>query len=549
MRTAFPALALLVAVTVGGGTALAEKAKAKENAKIYNRAGEQGQVVIKVKEGQVMRIDRKEGRWYKVRVAGRTGWIMRTKVELLTDGDEMVRNTRRRPFVDGRSTKRGFGGGTGPDDRVGADAVGSGGDDEPKTVSKGRGGGDDDDEEDDDEVKKPPKKPAAKPAASKPAPKGKGGDDDEEEGGDDGDTDGDEPKSTGGDDDEGGEVKDDRPRAKVKKKVVAYNEADEESGESFNPTPSTVLHLTGKKKGKFVEVETEDGDIGYVLGSDLEGGSGGGGGGGGRGGGEPEDDGETGPKVKGQIDVRGRLGVTIIQQGLRTVGGAAIDDRPDNYNLSTSAVTVALGGAYLRPYKKAYVVGGELAIDIAKAVPGIKVDAMNTTGITVYNVNARAMFGKDFKRKSGMTVFGRLGFRYYSYQIGNVEDLAKNTAKLPSEIVRAPTLGASLAIPKLTDKIGLRFSLDAVLFAANMVQTEGLEDGDAAKVKGVLGGIGFTYRWKPSMDINATYDLNLMKYDFGKPIATSMRGHAMDATSITRSDVFHGVTVGVAKAF
>lgn len=512
-------LALLVVLLVGSPGAWAEKAKAKESAKVYNRAGERGKVVVKVKAGQVMRIDRKEGRWYKVRVSGRTGWIPRTKVELLGE-EEFVRNTRRRPFVDGRSTKRGFGGTTGPDDRIGADAVEGGDDDDKGSGKGGNKGGDDDEGGDDDD--------------DEPTPTKGGGDDDDD---DSGDTEGDEPASS---DDEGDEIVDDRPKARVKKKVVAYTEADDESEESFDATPSMVLYPTGNKKGGFIEVETEDGDIGFVVASAIEVS-------------EADDDddddeggGKGGSKAR-QIDVRGRLGVTIIQQGQRSTGAAASTDRPDNYDLSTSAATIALGGAYLRPYKKAYVIGGELAIDIAKAVPGIKVDEMNTTGITVYNINARAMFGKDFKRKSGMIAFGRLGFRYYSYQVGNVGDLTKNTARLPSEIIKTPTIGGALAFPKLTDKIGLRFSVDAVLIGASMQQTKGLEDGQETGVKGLMGGIGFTYRWKPAMDINAAYDLNFMKYNFGAPLASSMRGHMGDSTA--RTDVFHAVTVGVAKAF
>src|SRR5687768_16257050 len=146
------ALLVLVACVLGApGAASAEKAKAKESAKVYSRAGESGKVVLKVKEGQVMRIDRKEGRWYKVRVSGRTGWIPRTKVELLEE-EEFVRNTRRRPFVDGRGTKRGFGGESGPTDRVGADAV------HPDTGGGGGGDGEDDGEDDteDDTEDDPP---------------------------------------------------------------------------------------------------------------------------------------------------------------------------------------------------------------------------------------------------------------------------------------------------------------------------------------------------------------------------------------------------------
>jgi hypothetical protein len=145
--------------------------------------------------------------------------------------------------------------------------------------------------------------------------------------------------------------------------------------------------------------------------------------------------------------------------------------------------------------------------------------------------------------------FGRLGFRYFSYQVSNVGDLTKNTAKLPSEIVKAPTLGGALAIPRLTEKIGLRFSVDAVLIGASMQQTKGLEDGNKTGAKAVIGGIGMTYRWKSSMDFNVAYDLNFMKYDFGVPSTTSMRGHDPMGTSTGRTDVFHAVTLGVAKAF
>ena len=52
-----------------------------------------------------------------------------------------------------------------------------------------------------------------------------------------------------------------------------------------------------------------------------------------------------------------------------------------------------------------------------------------------------------------------------------------------------------------------------------------------------------------AMDINAAYDLNYTKYAFGAPLAGSMRGHTATATDVNRTDVFHGVTVGVAKAF
>jgi hypothetical protein len=100
----------------------------------------------------------------------------------------------------------------------------------------------------------------------------------------------------------------------------------------------------------------------------------------------------------------------------------------------------------------------------------------------------------------------------------------------------------------LTQKIGLRFSLDAMLVGTSLKQTKNLEDGTESNAKGAIAGAGFSYRWKPNMDIQASYDLNYTKYNFGTPLATSMRGH-MGTGDVKRTDIFHGVTVGVAKAF
>src|ERR1041384_6573398 len=114
----------------------AEKVKTNQATKLFSRAGEQSPVVLKLKSGQTMTVLAKDGRWLKVRVSGRTGWAPRSKADS-PDDEEIGRNTRRRPFVDGRGTKRGFGGESGPEDRVGADATGDG--DEPKTKPKSSG--------------------------------------------------------------------------------------------------------------------------------------------------------------------------------------------------------------------------------------------------------------------------------------------------------------------------------------------------------------------------------------------------------------------------
>jgi hypothetical protein len=168
-----------------------------------------------------------------------------------------------------------------------------------------------------------------------------------------------------------------------------------------------------------------------------------------------------------------------------------------------------------------------------------------TTSIGLHNLRLRALGGYDMKKRNGMTLFGRLGFHYQSYQVASVADLTKNTSKLPSEIIKAPALGVGIAIPRLTKKIGLRGSLDAILFSS-VSQTKNLEDGKSPSARGALFEAGMTYHWKKDMDILATYDLTYLSMGFGAPVPTSKRGAAA-ATS--RGDQFHSFTAGIGKAF
>src|SRR5512140_1131327 len=190
----------------------AEKVKTNQSTKLYSRAGEQAPVVLKVKSGQTMTLLAKDGRWLKVRVSGRTGWVPRSKVDLQDGDDEIARNTRRRPFVDGRGTKRGFGGEGGPDDRIGADATGAGGDARSGTADKGDEG--------------EPRSRSAKSHKSddgedeKPSRGGKGGDDDA----------GDDAKEAP------------RPMAHVSERTVITNEPKKNSDESFTAGPKTALY-------------------------------------------------------------------------------------------------------------------------------------------------------------------------------------------------------------------------------------------------------------------------------------------------------------------
>lgn len=534
MRVSVLILLVVAFVVLGARTADAEKVKTNQSTKVYAGPGEQKKVLLKVKSGQNMTLLEQEGRWLKVRVQGRTGYVPRSKVDMADDGG-IARNTRRRPFVDGRSRKRGFGGTGGPEDRVGADAVGS---------------NDEGEEEEDEEEEKPapkkpvkaaakvaveeeeepaPKKPvkkAAKVEEAKPKKAAKSDDEGEEDASDDEDVvDDEEPEE------------DNRPTARVAKRVSVFEEADNESEEKFVARPNDVLYPV-ENKGKWTAVENEEGDFGWVETEYLEMDGGGGGAPGSR-----------------TIAVGARLGLMLIQQGMRTTGSPNLKV-PDNYNIGTSSVTLSLGGVFTMPFKQKYIIGAEATYDYSNTVGGgVTYDPDGAqmpmpavvTGLAIHNINVRGMFGKDFKRKSGMAVFGRLGYRYQSYLVADYSDETKNPAKIPQEVVKAPTLGIAFVMPRLTQKIGLQVALDAILLGASLSQTKGLEDGSAPTLKAVTFNTGVAYKWKPKLDLQATYDLRYMGIDFGPPLVSSTRGHM--GNNVTRVDFFHMVTFGVLRPF
>lgn len=490
---------LVLAAVVGGALAAsparAEKVKTNQSTKLRARAGEHATVVMSIKSGQSMTILNKDGRWLKVRLQGRTGYIPRSTVDL-PDGDEVQRNTRRRPFVDGRTTHRGFGPGEGsPDDRVGADATGGGGG-----------------EEEEDKPKKPPKK-GHHEKEEEPAEEDKPSKDKEESSSEE-------------------ETGDQRATAHVSETTKIRDQPKSSSDVSFKAKPSQTLYVE-ETKGKWTMVSLEEGDIGWVETDKLEisGGDGGG-------------------PHKRMMDVRARVGVTLVSQGLRTTGGS--NTVPDNYNIGSSAATFDLGGTYLYPYSSDLYLGADLSYQYALAIPGVPYKdpttmASNTTSFSIHDLDLKAIGGYDLHNAKGMIVFAHLGFRYQSFLVADVTNFMKNTAKLPSETFKAPLIGGALDIPKLTPTIGLNFHLDLAAIGTSVTQTKNLEDGASPSGKQILLGAMFSYRWKPEYNIIATYDLNYGSYDFGAPMATSMRNHT--GTAVSRTDVFHSITVGLQRPF
>src|SRR3972149_8988312 len=77
------ALGLVCGLALAGlaGTARAESARLNMDAHLRARAGEKAPTVMKLKEGQTVRILGEEGRWLKVSYRGKVGYITRTQVD------------------------------------------------------------------------------------------------------------------------------------------------------------------------------------------------------------------------------------------------------------------------------------------------------------------------------------------------------------------------------------------------------------------------------------------------------------------------------------
>ena len=474
-----------IVLALASSPALAEVVTANQRTEVHQRAGENSRVVITVKAGQAMTVLTTDGRWVKVRVKGRTGFVPRTVIE--GDGeDDIQRNTRRRPFVDGRSKGRTFGG-EGPEDRVGADAT------------DGDGGEDSADDGDDDDAMPARKKPKAKPRDT----------DEDDDGGDDGDASSD--RSTSEDDD-------DRIRVTLTSRVVLRADPNKKAAKILKASPGDRFFLV-EKRGKWSLVETEDGDkSGWVLTRmyDAPG---------------------YGPRTR-SLDVSANLGVTLISQTMELNGGSA--KFPDRYAISTSSLTLALNGELLQPYKDDYWVGGQVTYAGTKALPGLSYMGTNIP-ITLHNINVRGEFGYDFHSKTGMRVIGRLGYHYDAFLVP-----IDNKATLPAEVFRGPSLGAALDLPQLNESFAVRAALDAVVLGTRS-QTTNLEDGASPSTFGLLLGLLGNYRWKRDLLVNASYDLGYYSNSFGLPIATSKRGHT--GTGGSRSDLFHTISVGLKKTF
>lgn len=491
-------------MVLGVSSGWADRVKTTKTTKVMKRPGEQSAVVTRVKAGRTLNVISTEGRWLKVRVNGRTGWIARSSVKEAS-AREVPRNTRRRPFVDGRSTRRGWSGGA-PDDRVGGDAV------------------DEDEAADEDEDEERPRK--AKPAKKAKKAKARSRDRDEDDEDDEDFEDEDVAESDCEDDEDCEEVAAEEPKERVVQVAVAKTKLrSKRSTKGKGPKVKKGAKLVVlEEKGDWFYVADPDGEEGWIQTSEVW---------------------EPGMRKDRAFRVDARLGFERLSQLFASTGQGDLA----NYAVQSAAAAVSLRGDAVFKYGKNYLVGAELRYDLGKATPGIRyqsADAAADIGYMTHDIDARAVGGYDFHHKTGAVAWARLGYHYGMFAVDNVADFTQNLARLPSETLSGFTVGVGVELPRITPEIGGRLAAD-YLVMGKRAQTTGLEDGAVSTASAAWAGLVVTYQWKPDMTLDAAYGYEYAKTVWSGAAPGSMRGHA--AESAARKDVTHGLFVGVAKSF
>ncbi|HEU5059408.1 MAG TPA: SH3 domain-containing protein, partial [Kofleriaceae bacterium] len=491
-------------------------------ADVFAAPGEQSRVVTRVRAGKEMVVLQTKNRWLKVRVNGRTGWITRSNVTTVELAEPAPRAKRRRPFVEGRSTRRGSRG-KGPSDRIGGDAT----DEEID---------DDADDEDDERLARERKKARIKRKKAQAKEMDEEIlDEDEDEALASGERrdDDDDDDARGDDDDE--EDEDEEEKEPEREYVVVkvdsatiYEEASTRSEEIESASEGSKLFVV-ERDGKWIKVEDENGNEGWVKASKVE-------------------DGESGPGYQWEKfakRARANLGYAALTQNFTSNG--AVDP---SYKLSSAAAVLSLGGDVLYDYSSDYLIGGDLGYRLHVASPGIRYSDGETAvniGYKVHQLDLGVRGGKKLSKKSGMAAYGRLGYHYERFGINNVSDFEKNLAYLPSEILQGPTIGAMFEMPKLTEKFAIRASLDYLKFLASRKQTVNLEDGSTSSPSALWFSLGTVYDWKPAWKITGDYQFTYAKTSWSGQVEGSMRPQM--ATEASRKDSMHLLMIGLGRVF
>ena len=576
------ARAIALAVVLLAGDAAAEKVRTTAATKVFKRTGEQSAIVTRVKAGTTLQVIATQGRWLKVRVNGRTGWVTRTSVVSM-DAAVLPRNTRRRPFVDGRSMQR-EDGGDAPGDRVGADTVDGDGDGR-EVVGGADDDGDDDrkadrddarkadrdearrkpdrdvrkadrdvrdvrdvreadrdvrdvrkadrDEDDDVSIKVDDRDDRAARDRRKPDRDRKADRDDDRRKPDRDDDrrkpDRDDDRKADRDDDvrepDGG---DDDAMAPAPMLTVRIARAELYPRPSRNARAVLTLRegdrvvlLEEHRSGAWLRVEVADDDAvsGYIARDAVD-----------------QPGGAAAPAGR-SITASARLGFASIGGTFHSDGAMLAAGPPPDYPFGSTAISLAIAGEATFPIKPRILLGGSVRYLGCLGSPGIAFSG-ESVGFTTHDVDLLAVGGYDLRDARAMTVWARAGFHFARFSV----DLA-NKAKLPVETAFGPMVGAAVRLRRLTPKLGAEASID-LMPTASRNQTKNQGDGQLAATRSLWVQLGGAYAWRRHWRLEAGYQLGYSSSRWAGPSDRHMM-----ATGATRTDLAHVLNLGASRPF
>jgi SH3-like domain-containing protein len=498
VRFGLMAATLVVVELSAAGPASADTVQATRKLRMMERPGDDSRVVDRVPAGREMTVLERRGRWLRVRVGGESGWVTRTAVRSAAGAfagrDPVGSGQARRGFSGNVSPGRGRWSGP-AEDRVGVDAA-EGDDVGGRRLARGE----------------------------RPARDGWG----ERDPWDGDDVRGRDGRGRNGRR-SGAAAEPDEARVRVwVDEAEVYRRPSRGAANAYRVDRGDALYVLATD-GDWVEVENDDGEVGWIRDADVE-----------------AQLPRRYPSLGYAVDVG--LGFATLGSRFRSDGAGPLA----NYQVSSSAASLQVGTQVL------YTGGSETLVVIAdaryrgaRATPGIRYDdgagGVSDIGFTKHELDVGAAIGYRFRREDGLVTVARAGYHLGLFDVHDVELTdTVNLARLPSELLTGFVVGARVGAPRLYRRWGAMVGLDAML-GGSLSQTTGLEDGAAASVSSWWGVGEVNYEWKPELKLLAAYRYVAASAEFAGAAPGSMRGH--NATAATRDDTLHTVTVGLGASF
>ncbi len=515
---------LVAALTLGlAGAAMADEvARLNTSARLLSRPGERAPSIVSLSAGQTVRVIGQEGRWLKVSARGRIGWITRTQVEVAEAPAAARTGTQaaRPRAAEAPKARKGWNGKM-DDEAVGADAA-----------------GDDEDQADDNETPDAIG-PVARhaPATLKPAQAVKK------------------------------VAKAEKKPWKPGEKVTLNGDASvrqrpsKKADELFTAEDGQEVKVVlVDDDGEWVRVQDADGTKGWVEASSIVV----------KGGDDDDvsavksDDGDDGdedmPKAKKKHNkaaaadgeakpmwyaLDANIGVLSKSQDYTSAGTGI----RSNYGLANTSPALIIGGIFWKRMSPVYSIGAEGSYMRTVGGSGIAVDsgmmmagaASTTIPWAAQAIDVRGTVGYDVSNGQ-YQLKARVGYHDAATTIPQ-SMVNTSTAMLPSEKVSGITVGAGLDAPTLTPKVSLRVGVD-MLVNAKLEQTAGMRDGTTSQTKAYYLNALAMYKWKPNMDLMATYTLSYEGFGF-----TGVNDREASATGAQRKDLQHLLGVGLIYKF